>query len=197
LVRVNGVFSIHGGLRVSIGSSRSILSAGNDPDPVLRAETFNVRCRISLAGRMDCFAPLTQNHTRQGTNEQAGAWLTAVEGLPAVHARSRRVAILHHDGLDVIREQDGPRTLFYLDPPYLHETRSAADVYDHEMPTEKHADLLDLVRQCEGKVMLSGYRSLLYDEVLYEWNRHEFELPNHAAGGKDKRRMTEVVWSNF
>jgi putative AlgH/UPF0301 family transcriptional regulator len=40
-------------------------------------------------------------------NEQASAWLTAVKGLPDVHARLKRVVILNHDALDVIvRRQD-------------------------------------------------------------------------------------------
>jgi hypothetical protein len=45
--------------------------------------------------------------------------------------------------------------------------------------------------------MLSGYPSSLYDKALAAWNRHTFDLPNHAAGGKAKRRMAEVVWCNF
>jgi DNA adenine methylase len=163
----------------------------------LRAWAFFVRCRQSLAGRQDTFAPLTRNRTRRGMNEQASAWLNCVEGLPAVHARLKRVVVLNDDALNVIRQQDGPRTLFYLDPPYLGETRTAADVYAHEVPPSHHADLLDLICQCQGKVMLSGYASELYDRRLADWNRHEFDLPNQAAAGKRKRRMTEVVWCNF
>jgi hypothetical protein len=45
--------------------------------------------------------------------------------------------------------------------------------------------------------MVSGYRSDLYDRRLSDWTRHEFDLPNQAAGGPEKRRMTEVVWCNF
>jgi DNA adenine methylase len=37
----------------------------------------------------------------------------------------------------------------------------------------------------------------LYDRRLCDWTRHEFSLPNQAAGGKQKRRMVEVVWCNF
>ena len=73
-------------------------------------------------------------------NEQASAWLAAVAGLSEVHARLSRVVILNRDALNVIRKQDGPDTLFYLDPPYLTETRTAPDVFAHEM-TE--ADPLD------------------------------------------------------
>lgn len=166
-------------------------------DPVEASARFFVRCRQSLAGRMDTFAPLSRTRTRRRMNEQASAWLNAVEGLPAVHNRLKRVAVLNRDALDVIRQQDGPGTLYYLDPPYLSETRTADDVYSHEMSPTQHAELLDTIRQCKGRVMLSGYPSALYDTRLANWARHEFFLPNQAAGGKQKRRMTEVVWCNF
>jgi DNA adenine methylase len=65
------------------------------------------------------------------------------------------------------------------------------------MSPAQHAELLDTIRQSKGRVMLSGYPSALYDTRLASWTRHEFILPNQAAGGKQKRRMTEVVWCNF
>jgi DNA adenine methylase len=166
-------------------------------DPVESASRFFIRCRQSLAGRMNCFAPLSRTRTRRRMNEQASAWLNAVEGLPAVHNRLKRVAVLNRNALDVIRQQDGPGTLFYLDPPYLAETRTADDVYNHEMNSVQHVELLDTIRDCSGKIMLSGYPSAMYDARLANWTRHEFSLPNQAAGGKSKRRMTEVIWCNF
>ncbi len=99
--------------------------------------------------------------------------------------------------VEVIRKEDGPDTLFYLDPPYLQATRASEEVYEHEMSEEQHAELLDVIRECAGHVMLSGYPSELYDRRLADWKRHEFALPNQAAGGKQKRQMTEVVWCNF
>jgi DNA adenine methylase len=168
-----------------------------DPDPVTRAVAFFVRCRQSLAGRMDGFAPLSRRRTRRGRNEQASAWQSAVEGLPAVHARLWRVAILDRPAVEVIRQQDGPGTLFYCDPPYLPGTRAAPEVYGHEMTEADHRELLDVLRQCQGKVMLSGYASALYDAALAGWTRHAFDLPNNAAGGKAKDRETEALWCNF
>jgi DNA adenine methylase len=93
-------------------------------DPVEQAVRFFIHCRQSLAGRMDGFAPLSRTRTRRGMNEQASAWMNAVDGLPLVHGRLRRVSILNRDALEVIRGQDGPETLFYLDPPYVGETRT-------------------------------------------------------------------------
>lgn len=163
------------------------------------AAQFFVRCRQSLAGRMKDFASLSRNRVRRGMNEQVSAWLTAVEGLPAVHARLKRVVILNRDALDVIRQQDGPGTLFYLDPPYLHETRATTGEYLHEMTAEEHAGMLHLLTGIKGKFLLSGYRSDLYDSIAvsWKWSRHDFDLPNNSAGGAEKRRMTECVWCNF
>jgi DNA adenine methylase len=165
--------------------------------PAERAVRFFIHCRQSLAGRMNCFAALSRTRTRRGMNEQASAWLNAVDGLSAVHTRLKRVAVLNRDALDVIRQQDGADTLFYLDPPYLGETRTCDDVYAHELDRDQHAELLEAVSNCRGYVMLSGYSSELYERRLRNWSRHEFILPNQAAGGKRKRRMTEVVWCNF
>jgi DNA adenine methylase len=60
-----------------------------------------------------------------------------------------------------------------------------------------HRELLAVLRQCRGKVILSGYPSRLYDEALAGWSRHTFPMPNNAAGGKKKRRQTEMVWCSF
>ena len=54
-----------------------------------------------------------------------------------VSARLRRVVVLNRPALDVIKTQDGPNTLFYLDPPYLHETRVTTSDYQHEMTPDE------------------------------------------------------------
>jgi DNA adenine methylase len=164
-----------------------------------RAWVFFVFCRQSLAGRMESFAPLSRTRVRRGMNEQASAWLNAVEGLPAVHARLKRVVVLNRDAAAVIASQDGPATLFYLDPPYLKETRTAPEVYAHEMTADQHDHLLRCCTEIKGRFLLSGYRSDLYDRFAREfgWHRTDFDLPNNSAGGKEKRRMTECLWTNF
>lgn len=173
----------------------------HDPpqNEIIRAWRFFVLCRQSLAGRMKSFAPLSKERTRRAMNEQASAWLTAIEGLPEVHYRMKRVVITCQDGNTCVQQQDGKQTLFYLDPTYFKPTRVAKDVYQHEMTKKQHVELLDTLGQIKGKFILSGYPSKLYGRHADKngWNRHDFELPNNAAGGKAKRRMTECVWCNF
>ncbi len=166
---------------------------------VMRAYAFFVRCRQSQAGRMKSFAPISRNRTRRGMNEQVAAWLSAVEGLSEAHERLKRVLVLNRPAVDVIRSQDGARTLFYCDPPYLDETRTSPDVYAHEMSRADHAELLKTLGAIRGRFLLSGYQCGLYDQWADKlgWARYDFDLPNNAAGGAEKRRMTESVWTNF
>lgn len=167
--------------------------------PVVRAWRFFIRCRQSMSGRMTSFAPTSRTRTRRGMNEQVASWLTAIEGLPAVHARLKRVFIQSRPALDCVKSEDGNSTLFYLDPPYLHGTRTAPSVYQHEMTEDDHRELLDLLPTLKGKFLLSGYSSALYCDAAdrHRWWRQDFPIDNKASKGKSKRRMVECVWSNF
>ena len=79
----------------------------------------------------------------------------------------------------------------------MHGTRTVTDAYQHEMTDERHRQLLELVRSCKGKIVLSGYPSELYDQVLHDWRCEERQIDNKAQKGKTKREMTERVWMNF
>lgn len=188
-------------LQVTPFSEDEFLSAKNDADfdSVIAAVRFFIRARQSLAGRGDTFSPITTKRLRRGMNEQVSAWLSAIEGLPAVHKRMQRVLILNRPAVRVIDGLDDPGTLFYLDPPYMGETRAAKSVYQFEMDENDHSELLMSLIGIQGKFILSGYRSDLYDGVAEAqgWTRIDIDVPNNAAGGAEKRRMTECLWVNY
>lgn len=171
-----------------------------DADSVRRATAFFIRCRQSRQGLMKDFATMSRNRTRGGMNEQVSAWLTAVEGLPEVHARLKRVVIMRRPAVDLIQSEDGRNTLFYLDPPYLHETRTAKSCYAHEMSHDDHVQLLEkLAGISEARFLLSGYNSELYSDYarLHKWNRHEYKIANNSSSAETKEQKTECVWTNF
>lgn len=175
------------------------LTENKGADSVARAVWFFVLCRQSMAGRMKDFAPLSRRRVRRGMNEQVSAWLTAVEGLPEVHNRLKRVVVLNRPAVEVIGQEDGPQTIFYLDPPYVKDTRTAPDVYEHEMTDAEHQFLIDLILDCEGKFVVSMYHHPIYDFLATRpgWKVVEVELPNNAASGSSKRRMQECLFHNF
>ena len=170
-----------------------------DDDRVRRATAFFIRCRQSRQGLCKDFATLSRTRTRRGMNEQVSSWLTAIEGLPEVHDRLKRVVIFNRDALGVIREQDGEQTCFYLDPTYFHETRGSVGEYKHEMTVGDHQNLLTLLCHVQGSFLLSGYRSPLYDNFAERqgWTRHEFSIVNNASSSKKKETKTECVWTNY
>jgi DNA adenine methylase len=154
-----------------------------------------VRWRQSFGGKGQTWS-CTTARARGGMAGDVNAWWTAIDQLPEIVARLKRVEILHQPALEAIRRFDGPETLIYCDPPYLHETREAnsRDVYGVEMSEADHRGLAAVLQDCQSHVVLSGYPSPLYDKLFRKWRRVEFDIANHAAGGRTKSRMTEVLW---
>lgn len=167
--------------------------------PVDRAVAFFVRYRQSRQGLGSVFATMSRTRTRRGMNEQVSSWLSAIEGLPEVHARLQRVVIFNESATRVIKHQDGLHSFFYLDPPYLHETRSSTSCYEFEMSVEEHQELLDVLEKVSGKFLLSGYPSKLYDEYATRngWNRIDVQIDNKASSLKEKPMKTECFWMNY
>jgi DNA adenine methylase len=127
------------------------------------------------------------------------AWWTAIEGLPLVIDRIRRVQILCQSAFDAIPRFDHKEGLIYCDPPYVHSTRdkNSRQVYHAEMSDVDHRLLAALLHSCKSKVVVSGYPSDLYEELYDDWRVETFDIANHAAAGKEKERETECLWMNF
>ena len=169
----------------------------DDQPNVKEAVSFFIRCRLSRSGGMKSFAPLSKTRVRRGRNEQASAWQTTICGLPEVHDRLMRIAIECLDGPKLIKQEDTPRTLFYLDPTYLPEVVNTKDPYAFTMTKEQHEDLLDVLLAVKGYVMLSGYRNKLYDTKLKDWNREDINVDNSMASGAQKARRIESIYMNY
>lgn len=84
------------------------------------------------------------------------------------------------------------QSLIYLDPPYLHETRTKRELYgEFELSDEQHAELLDHALACRCNVAISGYDAPLYSVRLRDWTRIDYVAP--TRGGP----RPEVLWHNF
>ncbi len=83
------------------------------------------------------------------------------------------------------------RELVYSDPPYLKRTRSSGRRYRFDYEEQDHVELLRLLKRLPCDVILSGYPSRLYDELLGGWQSVELQVMNQ--GGV----RTEKLWFNF
>lgn len=87
-----------------------------------------------------------------------------------------------------------PKALFYLDPPYVLETRrSQRAIYEHEFTERDHRRLCDIVSAptVRARIMVSGYAGSLYEGLYLGWRREEFSVM--TRGGP----AIESVWMNF
>lgn len=166
------------------------------------AATFFVRYRQSRQGLGRDFATMVKTRTRRRMQDQVSAWLSAIDGLPEAHERLKRVAVFNRPALDVIKQQDGPSTVFYLDPPYLHETRHGSGKnreYEHEMTATEHEQLLHALYEIKGKFLLSGYFSDLYGDCaeVFGWRRIEKQIDKKSSSLGVKPKSVECLWMNF
>lgn len=171
-----------------------------DVDPVERARRFYVRARqvrtglaqtASVGRWANCKAT-----SRAGMSGVISRWLGAVEDLPAIADRLLRVQIENRPAIDVIRLYDSPETLFYCDPPYVHESRGDIKAYGHEMTDAQHEELAAVLNVVQGKVAISNYQCDLMDRLYLapRWHKYVGEArTNHST--KDQR--VEVLWTNY
>jgi DNA adenine methylase len=157
-----------------------------------------IRWRQSFGGKGESWS-YTTTRARGGRAGDVNAWWTAIEHLPEVIDRIRRVQILCQSAFEAIPRFDHPEGLIYCDPPYVHSTREEGSraVYHTEMSDEEHKELAQLLRECDADVIVSGYPSPLYEELYRGWRVVSAEIANHAAGGEKKGRETECLWMNF
>jgi DNA adenine methylase len=168
-------------------------------DEIEQARRDFVRWRLSLGGRGDSFS-FTLHRVRRGMADVVSGYLSMIdEELPRIIERLRTVQIVQRPALETIRTWDGSATLIYCDPPYLHSTRheGSRTIYGCEMTEEDHRELAGMLNKCESRVVLSGYPSALYDELFRRWRVVQFDMPNHAAGGRSKARRQETIWLNW
>lgn len=126
-------------------------------------------------------------------------WSRWPDAMAAFRDRLRSVLIENDDACRVIERMDSPTTLIYCDPPYVLCTRTGAALsrssttngYRHEMSDAEHEQLAELLQQCVGMVVVSGYPSQLYASLYRGWETHS---TSHVA---DRAAMrTEAVWLN-
>lgn len=167
-----------------------------DADDIEKAFRDFVRWRQSFGGKGASWS-YTTSRARGGMAGDVNAWWTAIEMLPEIIDRLRRVQIICQSALEAIPRFDHEDGLIYCDPPYVHSTRASTNVYHAEMSDDEHRQLAEILNSCKSNVVLSGYPSPLYDELYSSWRTHDFSIANHAAGGKKKARETERLWMNF
>ncbi len=184
--------------------SREEFAISCEIDPNLteleRARRFYVRARqvrtglaqtASLGRWANC-----KNTSRAGMSGVISRWLGGIDCLSDIAERLLRVQIENRPATDVIQLYDSEETLFYCDPPYIHDTRGDDCAYAYEMTDEQHRDLAEALNSAKGMVALSNYDCDLMDKLYpaRRWQKvYGVEKTIHSTKGK----RVEVLWTNY
>jgi DNA adenine methylase len=163
-----------------------------------RARQFFVRARQVRTGLAQTASAGRWAHcvltSRAGMAGAVSRWLGSVEGLAEIAQRLLRVQIENAPALEVIARYDSPETLFYCDPPYVHESRGDSHAYAFEMSDDEHRELAAALHQVQGNVAISGYHSPLMETLYGAW--HVTVAPEKNAHSVKHPRQ-EVLWTNY
>jgi len=173
-----------------------------DPElePLERARRFYVRARqvrtgLAQKASIGRWANCKQT-SRAGMSGVISRWLGAIEALPEIADRLLRVQIENRPAIDVIQLYDSPKTLFYCDPPYVHQTRGDSQAYGYEMTDEEHAALAKVLNAAKGMAAISNYSCDLMDQLYPPPKWRKVVSPDRTIHST-KGTRAEVVWTNY
>lgn len=118
-------------------------------------------------------------------------WCNLPEKIMQAAERLRGVQIENRPAVELIERFNYKNVLIYCDPPYMLETRHGKQ-YRCEMSMEDHKELLEVLLRHKGPVLISGYDTQLYQDMLSKWERRENVSYSQVCSLKK-----EVLWMNF
>lgn len=166
--------------------------SANADDPYEKALSFLIKCWMGHGFRTSGYKSGWKNDVHG--RERAYAllnWNRLPEWVLQTAERLKQAQIECSPALDLIQRFDYTDVFMYVDPPYVLNTRYTKQ-YKHEMTDNDHKKLLDVLLSSKAKIMLSGYSSPLYENILSDWERTE--ISNYTESGK---KAVEVVWMNY
>lgn len=129
---------------------------------------------------------------QQGSSPNpAMAWSYLPQTIQQATERLQGVQIENLPALEIIKRYDTADIFIYADPPYLHGTRKG-NLYKHEMTYKEHEELLKVLVEHPGKVMISGYENDLYNKILNGWRKVSKETLAESG-----LKRTETLWMNY
>lgn len=173
----------------------------DEPDPVLSAAKFYIRLKQSFNYSFKTWS-MNKKPSRRGMAKVVSSYLHDIdEHLPKVIERLRQIQLMNEDFIEMMPKFSNDSYFIYLDPTYIPDARTAKNVYEYEMTIQQHEDLLKAMLNNNSKIMISGYDSELYNDMLSNWRK--IEIGNYVKRAalvkqtENKSIGTEYIWINY
>ncbi|WP_029570163.1 DNA adenine methylase [Pantoea ananatis] len=167
-------------------------------DPVERARRTIVRAAMGFgsAGATKGCTGFRLDTKRNSATAQA-IFARQPDNLVAVASRFSGVLVENRDAIQCMKDHDTESTLHFVDPPYMHETRvkvAKNSAYRFELTSAEHINLLSFLKSLSGKVILCGYDTEIYNDLLSSWKRVSRSTSANGHSGSVQR--IECLWLN-
>lgn len=164
-----------------------------EPDEIHKAFQFYYAMNLSFSGRFAAGFSTAVTTSSKNIAGPLSSYLAAVEKLDRIHARIMSVQIEQQDWRTILERYDTDKTLFYLDPPYIPETRRSGE-YLKEISRRDHRELVRKLLKIKGKAILSGYDNPIYKSLERKgWKTIKIDRPCTASSfGKTRSTRGKV-----
>lgn len=183
--------------RAEYQKARISLGEGNSLE---KARQFLVATMMTVNGTIGSSAAgfsYSSSYSRGGCEARVNRWYNLPDRLAQVAERLKNVRIEKKDARELLELFiNRPATLVYLDPPYFvrRDHQYIIDAKDEQF----HIELLKLCRKAKCMILLSGYESRLYNEMLSlksGWTQSVIQTHIKDISGNCHSK-TEVLWTN-
>lgn len=161
-------------------------------DAYQRAVGFLVKCWQGHGFRTNGYKVGWKNDV-QGRERMYALWnwYRLPEWVLGIVERLRMVQIENRPALEVIERFGYDNVFQFWDPPYVLSTRRAKQ-YKYEMEDAEHEVYLQAAVKSKAKIMICGYETDLYNDVLSGWIK--VYIKGRAEYGGVRQ---EIVWMNY
>lgn len=166
-------------------------------DSLEQARRFMARTTQAIGAKLGHGKCGWRNHKQMKIGGTACKWAGITETIDEAAARLRGgtknlVQIEKMDALRLIERYNTPDALIYIDPPYVRSTRKSGALYVHEMTDEGQKRLLGLIASSRAKIIISGYDSEMYNEMLKGWR-----TDSTMSQTTSTEMAREKIWMNY
>ena len=174
-------------------------------DPLLRAVYTYQACQWSIVGNMKNFYwskdPFVNEH-------MVADFYDNLDNLHGFYWIMKDVEVHRRCLFDTITAyKNDPKVFFMIDPPYAVKPREGSKKlkkhYENHFTVDDHRRMVQELLKVKGKVLVCGYETELYDELLENgWKRHFLDritVASSSFGGNlpEIREANEFIWTNF
>jgi len=157
-----------------------------------KARKFAVRCWMGF-GASNRYMNGFRSSQQSTSPNVAKIWNNLPTILMSAAARLKNAQIEKLPALELIKRYNTEDVFIYLDPPYLPGTRKGY-LCRHEMSETDHIELLKIINEHPGKVLISGYDNQLYNNFLPPPRWYKTVFKAQSEGGSPRK---ETLWMNY